>query len=803
LLATGFISYHFSSRFIRIGFERAAQSQAIALAGKVESIFEICRRDLQHIAQENSDSDKLAGYLRNLNANGAIQYRELAYISQTNRTHAYLVAANDQVFNIPGPSIEKIHPNPYAYYDSIKAADHGAVWISPALRVQYPIPGNENPNQIMISNVIYLGMRISSENERGSGYLLLSIDVQSLRDTISKYVSEWLPLWADSRNAGELYSFFFDKEGWILFESGRVSSPTADLSTDRARSGYIGTLGKPELPSGFKPADRYRNYWEMVRSVREDKYGLAYPDNQENHTGPVNEHFLAFAPVHITGQKGHPTLIYGGAAVTNDTHLTESAGFKQVDVMFIITLATIFLISLLILVLGHMITRPLRFLSRRVNAMQQSGKIEPLELEFSDRELSVLSASINNLIATVNLQMTDIQSRDAEMDAAAVKDRTPVADEDPLLIQLPEPIEIPGLLGTGLRIEKLRMEILKAAQADVDVLIIGETGTGKQLAAEAIHCLSGRANKPFVSINCGELDENLLLDTLFGHVRGAFTEAKADRRGAFAEADGGILFLDEIQTASGLVQQALLRAIAQRRIKPLGSDKETQVDVRLIAATNADLKALIDQGRFRQDLYYRLKVITIYALPLREHPESIPILVGHYFRQAKRVARKHNLALTRGVIEKLKRYDWPGNIRELMNCIMRAVVMAEGPLILAEDILLEGEQPDSSYPAAAATGAIPQTPPPAPAPGEDERALPPDFALNKRQAAAWPRIASKRSVTRSEYQEMVGSGLSSRTAIYDLQDLVRKGLLNKVGLGPATSYVVNTDPEMPPAEGGA
>jgi transcriptional regulator with AAA-type ATPase domain len=801
LLATGFISYHFSSRFIRSGLERAAQAQAIALAGKVESIFEICRRDLQHIAQENPTIDRLADYLRNFNKYSEIQYRELAYISQTNEPPAYFVATNDQVVQIPTRSIENIHPNPFAYYDSIKAAGPGNVWTSPALRAQYPIPASDNPNQILICNVIYLGTWVRGENGRSNGYFLLSIDVKSLRNMISKYVSEWLPLWADSHNMDPFYSFLFDADGWILFESGRPSNPGADLSTDRARSGYIGTLGKPELPSGFKPADRYRNYWEMVRRIREDKYGIAYPDIQSEKVGPVQDHFLAFAPIHITEQKSVNPVIYAGTAVANDTHLTESAGFKQVDVIFIITLATIFLISLLILVLGYMVTRPLTVLAQKVNAMHQSGRIEPLALRFSDKELAVLSASINNLIDTVNVQGKDIQSRDQEKDTAALKDQTPLADDDPALIQPPEIIEIPGLLGTGPKIEKLRMEILKAAQTDVDVLIIGETGTGKQLAAEAIHLHGARANKPFVSINCGELDENLLIDTLFGHVRGAFTEARTDRRGAFAEAGGGILFLDEIQTASGTVQQALLRAISQRRIKPLGSDKEIPVDVRLIVATNADLKAMIDQGKFRQDLYYRLKVITVYTPALREHPESIPILVGHYFRQAKRVARKHHLALTRGVLEKLKRYEWPGNIRELMNCIMRAVVMSEGPLIRAEDILLEGEQTQAAYPRTAGVDTALAAPAP-PAPGADAAPLPPDVTLNKRQAAAWPRIVRKGSVARSEYQQWVGGKLSSRMAIYDLQGLVQKGLLDKTGQGPATCYVVNKNPGGHPGKEG-
>ena len=202
--------------------------------------------------------------------------------------------------------------------------------------------------------------------------------------------------------------------------------------------------------------------------------------------------------------------------------------------------------------------------------------------------------------------LADIQQHNAgrqiaarEREAAALRDRTPVAEAD-----LPQPAigrdqdALPEIMGLGPKLEKLKQEIMKAAGADADVLIIGETGTGKQLAAEAIHRHSRLAGKPFVAINCGELDENLLLDTLFGHVKGAFTEAKTGRKGAFVEADGGILFLDEIQTASPRVQQALLRATAHRKIKPLGSDRESDIDVRLIAATNADLSRLVELGSF-------------------------------------------------------------------------------------------------------------------------------------------------------------------------------------------------------------
>ena len=227
------------------------------------------------------------------------------------------------------------------------------------------------------------------------------------------------------------------------------------------------------------------------------------------------------------------------------------------------------------------------------------------------------------------------------------------------------------------------------------MLVLGETGTGKELTAEAIHRLSRRvAGRPFVAINCGALDENLLLDTLFGHTRGAFTEARTDRKGAFLEADGGTLFLDEIQAASPRVQQALLRVLAARRIVPLGSDREFAVDVRIVAASNVDLKALIEAQRFREDLYFRLKVITIETPPLRSHKEDIALMARHFLHEAARARGIQGLTLSRGALEKLRCYDWPGNVRELKHCMLRAAVMAETNVIQAEDVYLEGDGPD-------------------------------------------------------------------------------------------------------------
>jgi two-component system response regulator HydG len=321
------------------------------------------------------------------------------------------------------------------------------------------------------------------------------------------------------------------------------------------------------------------------------------------------------------------------------------------------------------------------------------------------------------------------------------------------------------------------------------VLVTGETGTGKQLTSEAIHHNSSRRNEPFITINCGALDENLLLDALFGHVSGAFSDAKTSRKGAFLAANKGTLFLDEIGNASPKVQQALLRTLSAQKVKPLGSDAEIDIDVRLISATNEDLKSLIDRGIFREDLYYRLKVISITTPSLREHKEDIPALVDCFIKEASKRMQKEGIGLSRGTLERLKNYNWPGNVRELKNCITRAVAMVETDVIQTEDIRLEEASEDMPI--------IMMEPPLSLSKAKDSKSLKESShadipELSKRQQKAFPVILKKGGITRLEYHELIGADMSTRTVQYDLQDLVKKGFLIKSGSGPTTRYYLAT-----------
>jgi two-component system response regulator AtoC len=235
---------------------------------------------------------------------------------------------------------------------------------------------------------------------------------------------------------------------------------------------------------------------------------------------------------------------------------------------------------------------------------------------------------------------------------------------------------------------------LRAAHSNSTVLIRGETGTGKELLARAIHFNSSRGSSPLVTINCGAIPKELLESELFGHKRGAFTGAFADKKGRIELADGGTLFLDEIAELSPDLQVKLLRLIQEGEIEKLGSEVKTRVDIRIIAASHRDLQAMIEDGTFREDLYYRLAVIPLLMPPLRERSEDIPDLVQHFFRKSQEKNNRPDLMLSAGLLPYFAQYRWPGNVRELENILERIVVLARGDITI-EDLpqFLRQEKP--------------------------------------------------------------------------------------------------------------
>ena len=246
-----------------------------------------------------------------------------------------------------------------------------------------------------------------------------------------------------------------------------------------------------------------------------------------------------------------------------------------------------------------------------------------------------------------------------------------------------------GIVGASRAIAGVVHQIELVSAARSTVLITGETGTGKELVARAVHDRGSRPHSPFVKVNCAAIPDALIESELFGYVRGAFTGAAAAKRGKFALAHGGSIFLDEIGTMNVAVQAKLLRVLQEREIEPLGAERAERVDVRVIAATNRDLRQLVREGRFLDDLFYRLYVVPIPVPPLRERIDDIPMLMDHFIdKHATRNGRVIE-AVEDGVVEWLQKYRWPGNVRELENTIERAVVLSGSPTIRREVVTME------------------------------------------------------------------------------------------------------------------
>jgi two-component system NtrC family response regulator len=245
-----------------------------------------------------------------------------------------------------------------------------------------------------------------------------------------------------------------------------------------------------------------------------------------------------------------------------------------------------------------------------------------------------------------------------------------------------------GMLGGSPKMQEMFASIRKVATSDAPVLLLGESGTGKEMAALAVHRRGSRRDGPFVAINCGAIPESLLESELFGHEKGSFTGAHVQRKGRIETAGGGTLFLDEIGELPLPLQVKLLRFLQEQRMTRVGGREEIEIDVRVIAATNTDLKNATSQGKFREDLYYRLAVVTINLPPLRERPDDVRLLAQAFLQRFAAENRKENLVFQPDALRALVRYNWPGNVRELENRVKRAVIMADGRRLTVQDLEL-------------------------------------------------------------------------------------------------------------------
>ena len=291
--------------------------------------------------------------------------------------------------------------------------------------------------------------------------------------------------------------------------------------------------------------------------------------------------------------------------------------------------------------------------------------------------------TVTDAVAAIKRGAADFITKPFQLDQllhvmrSALEQRRLRSENAYLRSQIQERYRFEGLVGRSPRMRELFDLLETVAASPSTVLVTGETGTGKELAAKAIHHNSPRRGRRFVALNCSAVPETLLESELFGHVRGAYTGAVASRAGRLESAHGGTLFLDEVGTMSGPLQAKLLRVLQERELERIGDNRSIRIDVRIIAATNADLLQMVGEGRFREDLYYRLNVIPIFLPPLRERREDIPLLVRHFVESfSRQQGRSREVTVTQAAMRRMMGYGWPGNIRQLENAIERALTLS-------------------------------------------------------------------------------------------------------------------------------
>lgn len=792
IIFTGFAQYRIADHYLEQALDRTVLLQVLGQATAMEEVLDEARLDLLSLAMERPSREDLTRFLQTNWSLDQGRYVEAGFLDAAEGGGFYIVNYGGHPEDIPRNEIGLIRPSPLQILGEAGELRRGDVFAGELFRVSYPTPQRQMTHAAA-SEVLRLATPVVAADGRTLGYVVVGINGVALRNVLSLYNSPKSPIYAYARTPEKRFSYYFDLQGWMLFQSENIEEPNKELSTSNSRSGYTGDYTLPYLETAFRPDASHEFYWQMLVNVGNDQHGILNIDMPTMTEGRGPGHYtLGYAPIHFRGRAGAGPQLLGGVAFMDKSRLPSVAESSHISLIVVVTFVAMLVVGLLIHFYAKFLAQPIKALEGAVAQMAQSGELTEIATPSGDRETESLRQAINQFIRSLSrmheeLEFKDRRLADVQQRERAFLSREAVA-EGGMVDQL-----LPELIGSGPVLRELKEQIVKAAAADgADVLIIGETGTGKELTARAIHEASRRSDAPFVSVNCGALNETLLLDELFGHVKGAFTEAKSDRKGAFQAAHGGTLFLDEIGNASVKVQQALLRALSVRRYTPVGSDQEIAVDVRLIAATNVDLRGMTATGAFREDLYYRLKVISLQTPPLRRHKEDIPMLVGHFLAQTGQALGKPGLGLSRGALERLQRHDWPGNVRELKNCLVRAVAMAEGPMIYSEDIVFDTDvAPGNSAGGEPSVVAERQAPPePMARKRPNEVAAAAGSPLSARQQLVLPYLAERRTMTRQEYQRLVGQEIPPRTAQHDLQDMVAKGLLRKVGSGPATHYVL-------------
>jgi DNA-binding NtrC family response regulator len=787
-------TYRIASHYLNRAYARNAHTRALAQAHEIQQLLVDARYELLNLGHADLTAESIQAYMMGKPATKRNRYAEIAFHAVNPDKNFLLLNTGEHILRVPNDKASEIKFGAFTRKEKVEGKLEDFVQIEPPVQVYYTSVPYLGSVENMEFSVIRLSSPVMDRDKAFMGYLTLSVDIVEIQRIMTLFSSRQSPLYIFPQERERARSFFFDAAGWLICETGPTTTGRPHVSIDAIRTGLQGDMGRPSFDSAFRPNPQYEKYWAVVSAVQSGKDGeIDFSNFLNDPENMARDHFLYYVPIRFQEETGRDPAILGGIGCIDSSFMLKSSRYEIALALTISWLAALLLTLGAFFYLNRRISKPLRILTNAAEKLALGDETSTLDLSPLPKELRHLQHAMNVLLLQLQVARNETKLRQNKVFEEI--QRQPVCLDS---------------MADALRVEKYQ-------DAEPTSVIVGETGTGKELTAEAIHRSSTRVNGPFISINCGALDENLLMDALFGHVKGAFSEAKADRKGAFLAATGGTLHLDEIGNASPKVQQALLRALAARVIRPLGSDQEQPFDARIIAATNVDLLECSRRGTFREDLYYRLAVITITTPPLRDRKEDIPALVRTFLAEEAMSTGKNPPDLSRGALDKLLQYDWPGNIRELKNCITRAMTFAEGQILLADHLVFGQTRPVSNDSEVV-------TPPVLPIPkgsslpafsdlASDTKAQPPmaqtesshqtttklrttasyelqGLDLNPRQKKAWPSIVASGGTNRAVYQSALGEEISVRTAQYDLQDMVNKGLLVKSGKGPSSRYVI-------------
>ena len=479
LLVTGYFSYRLSNHFITIALKRNVLMRNLAISHDLEILLNKSRNTLLQLAQTDITPEKLLNFLLTNKKNGGVDLCELSFISSEGKDHALNFIQGGEIHTLAASEIYSVKPSPLLFLEKLKNLEPGQVFPSQLFKIEYPFPIENNANNILSKTIIrFATPAMSTEGKKG--YLFMSVDAKAFRNILSIHNSPQSPLWGYPRSNEVRFSFMFDLSGWILYQSEEVSDKNAELATYLARSGYTGTLGKPGLAPAFRPNSGHKFFWEMVMNVQNGTSGVVKLSDDFEHGG-VPDYFLSYAPVKYSLSPDSPPYVYAGVAYLDRSQLFLSAGYKYLDVMFIIIMASTFIIIFIIYGVAHFISKPINRLSRAVMDMQHDQVLKKLDMPESGLEIDQLRNALNNMMDKVATQLEEIREKDLTIYNVNMKEKANLEQDRAFLTQALESDELPDIVGIGQRMEEYKLSLIKASQVDVDVLIVGETGTGKTI----------------------------------------------------------------------------------------------------------------------------------------------------------------------------------------------------------------------------------------------------------------------------------------------------------------------------------